>query len=331
MKLETGNSKLPLAELHLHLEGTVAPQTLNRLRELHGEPPFSDAELAALYAYDDFQGFLMAFKAITDHLRTPADYELITYEMLRELAAAGVLHAEVYFSAGIVFWRGYDLEPIFEAVERGRARGERDFGVSLLWLFDAVRQFGPEAARQVAEAACRYREHNVAGFGIGGDERRAPPELFRDVYAWARDRGLRLTAHAGESAGPESVWGALNLGAERIGHALTAGHDADLTRALIERQVPLEICLTSNLRTGCCPALDQHPLGRYFDHGAFVTLSTDDPALFGTTLPAEYTLARTAFNFSPDQLRELARNSFEASFLPAEKKVKFLNLLDAAR
>jgi aminodeoxyfutalosine deaminase len=329
LQLETRISKLPLAELHLHLEGTVTPATLNQLRRLHGETPFTEEEFAALYSYSDFRGFLQAFKTITDHLRTPADYELAAYEMMRALAAQGVVHAEVYFSAGIVFWRGYELEPIFEALERGRQRGARDFGISLLWLFDAVRQFGPEAAQRVAEAAVRFRDCNVAGFGIGGDERRASPELFRDVYAWARDHGLRLTVHAGESAGPQSIWGALNLGAERLGHALTAWQDPALLDTLVERQVPLEISVTSNLRTKCCASLESHPLGLYFERGALVTLNTDDPALFGNTLTGEYELARSAFGLSGDHLRELARNSFEASFLPPEEKLRFLDLLDS--
>jgi adenosine deaminase/aminodeoxyfutalosine deaminase len=150
------------------------------------------------------------------------------------------------------------------------------------------------------------------------------------VYARAAERGLHLTAHAGESAGPESIWGALNLKAERIGHGLTAGQDAELMEELAERQVPIEICVTSNLRTGCCAELAQHPVRRYFDEGLMLTLNSDDPAMFRTSLIKEYALVQQTFGFTDEHLRELARNSFEASFLPAEKKIAFLNLLDAA-
>jgi adenosine deaminase/aminodeoxyfutalosine deaminase len=273
----------------------------------------------------------MAFKTLTEDLQSPEDYELIAYRMIEQLKAENVLHAEVYVSVGVCLWRKLDFDAIFEGLERARARGEKDFGVSLLWIFDAVRQFGPARAQEVFELAAKYREQNVIGIGIGGDEQKAPPELFRDQYAYARDQGLRLTCHAGESAGPESIWGALNLGAERIGHGLTAGSDPELMEELATRQVPIEICLTSNLRTACCARLQDHPVRRYFDQGLMLTLNSDDPAMFSTSLTHEYELAQADFAFTDEHLRELARNSFEASFLPPEKKLAFLNLLDSAQ
>jgi len=215
-------------------------------------------------------------------------------------------------------------------MERGRVRGEKDFGISLVWIFDAIRQFGAEKAQSVLDLAIQFRERNVVAFGIGGDELAGPPEWFAGVYAHAAEHGLHLTAHAGESAGPESIWGALNLKAERIGHGLTAGQDPELIEELAERQVPLEICVTSNLRTGCCAELAQHPVRRYFDQGLMLTINSDDPAMFRTSLVGEYALVQEAFGFTDEHLRELARNSFEASFLPPEKKIEFLNLFDSA-
>jgi adenosine deaminase/aminodeoxyfutalosine deaminase len=320
---------LPKAELHLHLEGSVTPETLVDLRQRRGKQS-SLAQAESIYQYKDFFGFLMAFKTLTEDLQTPDDYELITYRMMEQLKAENVLHAEVYVSVGVCLWRKQDFEAIFEGLERGRQCGEKDFGISLLWIFDAVRQFGPGAAQDVFELAAKYRDRNVVGIGIGGDEQKAPPELFREQYAYASAQGLRLTAHAGETAGPESVWGALNLGAERIGHGLTAGRDPELIEELAQRQIPVEICLTSNLRTGCCLQLHEHPVRRYFDQGLMITLNSDDPAMFGTSLTREYELAQSEFGFTEEHLRELARNSFEASFLPADKKVEFLNLLDSA-
>jgi aminodeoxyfutalosine deaminase len=320
---------LPKAELHLHLEGSITPQTLVELRQKHGkESSLTEAE--ALYRYENFLGFLMAFKTLTEDLQTPDDYELITYRLMEQLKVENVLHAEVYVSVGVCLWRKQDFDAIFEGLERGRERGEKVFGISLVWIFDAVRQFGPELAQKVFELAARYRERNVGGVGIGGDEQKAPPELFREQYALAKDNGLRLTAHAGENAGPESIWGALNLGAERIGHGLTAHQDPELIEELATRQIPVEICLTSNLRTGCCGKISEHPVRRYFDQGLMLTLNTDDPAMFSTSLTKEYELALSEFGFSDEHLRELARNSFEASFLPPEKKLNFLNLLDSA-
>lgn len=321
--------ELPKAELHLHLEGAIDPPTLLELRKNHGKAS-TLAEVEQLYRYDDFTGFLMAFKTVTEDLQTPEDYELITYRLMEKLKSEGILHAEVYVAAGVCLWRKQDFDAIFEGLERGRARGERDFGVSLLWIFDAVRQFGADAARKVFEYAVRFHDRNVVAIGIGGDEKKGPPEIFRDAYAFAADHGLRLTAHAGESATPESIWGALNLRAERIGHGLNAHQDPELVEELATRQIPIEICITSNLRTGCCPSLAEHPVRNYFDQGMMITLNTDDPSMFGTSLTQEYQLAQNSFSFTDEHLRELARNSFEASFLPAEKKLEFLHLFDAA-
>jgi len=320
--------ELPKAELHLHLEGSIEPRTLLELQQRHGKQGTLE-EVAELYKYSDFTGFLMAFKSVTEWLRTPDDYELITYRLMEYLKTQNALHAEVFVSVGVSLWRKQDFPAIFEGLERGRARGEQDFGVSLLWIFDAVRQFGAEPAQAVAELAARYRIRNVVGFGIGGDERQGAPELFRDVYAYAAGQGLHLTAHAGETVGPESIWGALNLKAERIGHGLTAAQDAELIEELAERQVPIEICVTSNLRTACCANAADHPVKQYFDQGLMITLNTDDPAMFASTLNGEFQLAQDTYGFTNEQLRELARNSFEAAFLPAEKKLHFLNLLDA--
>jgi adenosine deaminase/aminodeoxyfutalosine deaminase len=287
------------------------------------------AEVEQFYKFTDFAGFLLAFKDVTAHLRTPEDYELIVYRLMERLKAQNVLHAEVTISVGVCLWRKQDFAAIFEGLERGRQRGEKDFGVSLLWIFDAIRQFGAEKAQPVLDLAIQFRDRNVAAFGIGGDEIKGPPELFAEVFARAAEHGLHLTAHAGESAGPESIWGALNLKAERIGHGLTAEKDPELIEELAERQIPIEVCVTSNLRTGCCPDIAQHPVRRYFDEGLMLTLNSDDPAMFRTSLVDEYRLVQEHFGFSDDHLRELARNSFEASFLPAEKKVEFLNLFDS--
>jgi len=321
---------LPKAELHLHLEGAIEPSTLLELRQHHGMEGASLADVEQLYRYNDFKGFLAAFKDVTGHLRAPEDYELITYRLMELLKAQNVRHAEVIVSVGVCLWREQDFAAIFAGLERGRQRGEKDFGVSLLWIFDAVRQFGAEKAQSVLDLAIRFRDRNVVAFGIGGDELAGPPEWFAGVYSRAAEHGLHLTAHAGESAGPESIWGALNLKAERIGHGLTAGQDAELIEELAERQVPIEICVTSNLRTGVCTELAKHPVRSYFDQGLMLTLNSDDPAMFRTSLNEEYRLVQEGFGFTDEHLRELARNSFEASFLPAGKKIEFLNLFDAA-
>ena len=247
--------------------------------------------------------------------------------MLRDLAAQGVRHAEVYISIGILYWQArLDVDQVIAAIERGRIRAEADFNISLLWIIDAVRHFGVEACARVFSKAAELQHHypSIVGIGIGGNELLGPAHEFRELYAEAKAAGLRLTCHAGENTGPQSIWAALNIGAERIGHALSAQDDPDLIEVLAERQIPLELNITSNLRTGCCPSLDDHPVRRYFEEGLMVTLNSDDPPFFGANLLDEYLLAHRTFEFPLDQLRELAANSIEASFLPPERKLALL-------
>ncbi len=318
---------LPKVELHLHLEGSITPATLVELSERNDASPLTPELASRIYNYRDFPSFLMTFKHVTERLHTPSDYELITYNMVRDLAQQGVRHAEVYISFGILYRFGrLDVDEVFAAIESGRMRAEVDFGATVLWIIDAVRHFGPEEGARVFRKAADLRRHHpsVVGIGIGGDEARGPAEPFREAYLEAKAAGLHLTAHAGESTGPESIWSALNIGAERIGHALAAQYDQELMDILAERQIPLELNLTSNLRTGCCPSIDQHPLRLYFEYGMMVTLNSDDPPMFGANLLDEYVLTHTHFELSLEQMRELAANSVEGSFLPPERKLALL-------
>jgi adenosine deaminase/aminodeoxyfutalosine deaminase len=256
--------RLPKAELHLHLEGTIEPATLAELSERvdagSGAAPLTLAEAEALYQYTDFSGFMLAFKAVTRRLRGADEYELAAYRMIEQLAAQGVVHAEVYISVGVVYyWRKEEdaadpllFEKIFAGLERARERGERDFGLTLYWIFDAVRHFSvPEAERVFRMAARMRREYpSIIGIGLGGDERVAASEPFREMYAEAAAAGLRLTNHAGETTGPEAIWEALAIGSERLGHALSAIRDEELVAELNRRQIPLELNPSSNVRTG---------------------------------------------------------------------------------
>jgi len=334
---------LPKAELHLHLEGTVDPETLAELSRRHPTPltttnerytniadsgrVFTEDEARALYQYRDFTGFLLAFKAVTERLRTADDYELVTYRMMEKLHAQNVLHAEVYVSVGVIHWRGGEFAPLFEGLEAGRKRGERDFGMSLHWIFDGVRQFGPRRAELVLKEALALRKQSdsVVGIGLGGDERRAPPAQFREIYERAAAEGLRTTIHAGETVGPESVWSALrDLKVDRIGHGLTASADPALVAYLADHHAPVEACISSNIMTGCCASPSEHTARELFDAGVMVALNTDDPDMFHTSLNREYRIAQDALGFSDEDLRQLARNSFAASFLPEARKREFL-------
>jgi adenosine deaminase/aminodeoxyfutalosine deaminase len=328
--------RLPKAELHLHLEGAILPATLVELSARHDARPLTLAEAEALYQFTDFTSFLNAFKAVTRLLIDPEDYELAAWRMMEHLACQGVVHAEVYIAVGVIYlWRNHDpaaFEPIFAALERARERAERELGLSIYWIFDAVRHFTVEEAERVFLKAAELKpaHPSIIGIGLGGDERRTGSEPFRAFYAAAAQAGLRLTNHAGETTGPEAIWEALAIGSERIGHAVSALNGPNLLQELKAREVPLELCPTSNVRTGVCPSFAAHPLRRYFDLGLMVTLNSDDPAFFGSDLANEYLLAHTEQKFTRDELRQLASNSIRASFLPTETKAAWLARIDSA-
>jgi len=218
------------------------------------------------------------------------------------------------------------FEPIFAGLERARERAEAELGLSLYWIFDAVRHFSVEEAERVFRKAIEMLPQfpSIVGIGLGGDERRTGSIPFRDIYAEAAQAGLRLTNHAGETTGPEAIREALFIGSERIGHALSATQDFYLMQDLRERAIPLELNPTSNVRTGVCPSFAAHPLRRFFDAGLLVTLNSDDPAFFGSDLANEYLLAHTEQGFTREELRQLAANSIRASFLPEAAKAGWL-------
>lgn len=294
-----------LCELHLHLEGSVSPATLRLL-----DPALSEEEAAAPYRFTDFAGFIDCFKFIAVRLRTPEDYARITTQLIAHLAAQGVNYAEVTLGAGVLLWKGHELAPYYDAVRNVSCDGP----VEIRWILDAIRHFGPEAAWRVAEFAAQRIDDGVVAIGIGGDELRGPAAWFREVFGFARSRGLRLTAHAGETDGPDSIWSALEIGAERIGHGIHAIEDPVLLRYLRDHRIPLEVCLTSNLRTGATQSLQGHPLRRLYDAGIAVTLNTDDPGMFSCTLQSELEAARLC-GLTLSDLHELLNNAARFRFI----------------
>jgi adenosine deaminase/aminodeoxyfutalosine deaminase len=326
--------RLPKAELHLHLEGTITPATLVELSERHDAAPITLADAEAIYHFTDFTGFLLAFKAVSERLLAPEDYELAAWRMAEHLAEQGVVHAEVYISVGVIYhWRDPDpacFDPIFAGLERARERAASELGLTLYWILDAVRHFPLDEAEKVFRKAVEMcaNHPSIVGIGLGGDERRCGSEPFRELYRVAKDAGLRLTNHAGETTGPAAIREALSIGSERLGHALSAIDDPDLLHELRTRRIVLELNPTSNVRTGVCPSFAAHPLRRYFDAGLLVTLNSDDPAFFGSDVANEYLLAFNEQGFSRDELRELAANSFRASFLPHATKHSWFSKIE---
>jgi adenosine deaminase/aminodeoxyfutalosine deaminase len=302
--------ELPKAELHLHLEGSVTPELMRELA-----PEASADEIRTRFGFHTFPDFLECYKWVTGYLRTPDDYALVTRRLLESLARQKVRYAEITLSAGVLIWKKQEFGPIYDAVQREAAQST----VEVRWNLDAVRHFGADRAMRVAELAAERTGEGVVSFGIGGDEERGPAEWFAEIYRFARAHGLRLTAHAGETAGPESVWAALRIGAERIGHGIRAVDDQALVRHLRDRQVPLEICISSNVATGAVSSLSEHPVRRLYEAGMPIVLNTDDPGLFGTTLEREYGLAASEFGFSEAELVEIIDNGFRYAFVPVKR------------
>jgi adenosine deaminase/aminodeoxyfutalosine deaminase len=186
--------------------------------------------------------------------------------------------------------------------------------VEVWWNLDAIRQLGADHVMEIAKLTARYVDDGVVSFGVGGDEVRGPASEFREAYQYAKDAGLRLTAHAGETAGPDSVRDALDIGAERIGHGIRAAEDPDLLRRLREERIPLEVCITSNVRTGAVASLEAHPVRRLVDAGVIVTLNSDDPGMFGSDLATEFRLAEQIFGLNPAQLAQIRQNAWDYRF-----------------
>ena len=291
------------AELHVHLEGSIEPETLVEI-----DPGLTREEIAAnMPARRTFAAFIESYIWVNRRLSSPEHYAVATRSLLQRLAAQEVVYAEITLSAGVILWKKQDLAAIYDAIwEESRKSAVRAF-----WILDAVRQFGAEAAQPVVEFAASRGDQGVVAFGIGGIEDRGPAEWFAGCFREAREAGLHLVAHAGETAGPESIRAALKIGAERIGHGITAVGDAGLMAELAERKIPLEICISSNVCTSITPSVRDHPVRKLWEAGVPIVLNTDDPALFFTTLDREYEIAQQEFGLPIEQL---AANSFHYAF-----------------
>lgn len=295
----------PFAELHVHLEGSVEPETLREI-----DPTVTLEEIAAATSYTDFAGFIQSYIWVNRRLQTPAHYAIAARHLFAKLHSENVSYAEVTLSAGMMLWKGQDAAAIYDAVQHEALCAR----LGVRWIFDAVRQFGADAAKPVFDLAAERVHDGVVAIGLGGFEAGAPAADFAELYQRARDRGLHTVCHAGETTNAQNVWDALSIGAERIGHGIRAIEDPTLLSHLREKNIPLEICITSNLRTGAAAKLEDHPIRKLFEAGVPTILNTDDPALFDCTLPGEYRLARERFGFSDQELAVIASNGFRFSF-----------------
>jgi adenosine deaminase len=315
--------RMPKVELHLHLEGTITPRTFLDLAQRNGVtlPANDEAGVAALFRYRDFGEFLSVFMALAKAIAHGEDFERLAYELGSDLAAQEVRYAEVMISPVQYTSRGLDLREVIEGCMAGFTRVERETGAAIRLALDYGRQYGPDGAWSVLEIARATQHLGVVGWSIGGNEIGYPPEPYAPIFAAAREAGLGVMAHAGEVVGPQSVWGAINtLGVTRLGHGIRAVEDPALLEVLRERGIVLDVCPSSNLLTGAVASWPAHPLRRLYDAGIAVTINSDDPTFFDTTLTKEYHRALTLLGFGIDDLCAAVRTAAHAAFLPPPQR-----------
>jgi aminodeoxyfutalosine deaminase len=282
----------PKIELHVHLEGAVLPKTLLEIARRNGYtlPVETEDEVAALYEFRDFAHFIEVFMLTSGVLDQEEDFRQIVVEYAEEAVGHGAVYLEAIFSLGL--WRGLDSDIVFTGVCDGVDEARERFGIEIRLTPDIARVYSLDEALHVVRYAAKYRERGVVGVGLGGPEAEHPPEPYAPAFELARSEGLASVPHAGEHAGPSSVRGALDaLGARRIRHGIRAVEDAELLRELAERRVVLDVCPISNVRTRAVSSLEAHPLPQLVEAGVICSVSTDDPAMFGTDLSTEYAAA----------------------------------------
>ncbi|MFF5214324.1 adenosine deaminase [Micromonospora sp. NPDC000442] len=330
--LRTFIAGLPKVELHVHHVGSASPRIVAELAARHeGRSPVpADPQLLADYfVFRDFAHFVELYLSVVDLVRDPDDVWILTHEVARELARQQVRYAELTVTPYSHVRRGIAAPAFCEAIEDARKRAAADFGIELRWCFDIPGEAGLPAAEETLRIALDQRPDGLISFGLGGPEIGVPRPQFKPYFDQARAAGLRSVPHAGETTGPQTIWDALHeLGAERIGHGISAAQDPRLLAYLAERRIALEVCPTSNVRTRAVADIDEHPLRRLVDAGVQVTINSDDPPMFGTTLDDEYAVAARLLDTGPDGVAALARDAVTASFLDETGKQRILAEID---
>src|SRR3954451_21908728 len=327
---------LPKAELHVHHVGSASARIVSELATRHpGTVPDDLDELKGFFEFRDFAHFIEVYLAVVALIRTPEDIHYLTYEIAREMATGQTLrYAELtctpYTSVrpdddGL----GMPIEAYTEAIESARVEAERDFGLVLRWIYDIPGEFGVPSADATLDYALNHRPDGLVGFGLGGPELGVPRPQFQPHFEQARAAGLHSVPHAGETTGPQTVWDSLTmLQAERIGHGTSSAQDPALLRHLAETGVPLEVCPSSNIATRAVASLDEHPIRAFRDAGVTITVNSDDPPMFNTTLNREYEIAADLLGLDEDGVAALARNAVRASFAEEALKTRLLGEID---
>ncbi|GAA3826707.1 adenosine deaminase [Nocardioides panacisoli] len=328
---------LPKAELHVHHVGSASPRMVSELAARHpGTVPSDPDELRRFFEFHDFAHFIEVYLAVVDLIRTPDDIRYLTYEVARELATTQMVrYVELTCTPYTSVLphdpdRGMTIEAYTEAIEDARLAAERELGIVMRWIYDIPGEAGVPAAEETLRFALDHGGDGLIGFGLGGPEIGVDRAQFKPYFDAARAAGLRSVPHAGETTGPETIWAALrDLGAERIGHGTSAAQDPELLAHLADAGIPLEVCPSSNVATRAVASLDEHPLPLFVDAGVTVTINSDDPPMFNTTLNQEYDVAARLLDLDEAGIAELARAGVRASWAPDDVRTRLLSEIDA--
>ena len=322
---------LPKAELHVHHIGSATPRIVSALAARHpGTVPSDPDELRSFFAFRDFAHFIEVYLAVVDLVRTADDVRTLTYEVARDMTGQGLRYVELTCTPHTSVIRGIPIEAFTEAIEDARVAAERDFGLVLRWIYDIPGELGVPAADASLGYVQRHAPDALVGFGLGGPEIGVPRPQFQPHFEAARALGLHSVPHAGETTGPETVWDAVRLlGAERIGHGISAAQDPELLAHLAAEGITLEVCPSSNVATRAVATLDDHPLRALVDAGVPVTVNSDDPPMFNTSLVEEYAVAARLLDLDEQGVADLARTAASASFAPESVKASLLAEIDA--
>ncbi|MEV2271831.1 adenosine deaminase [Nonomuraea africana] len=336
MTIDAFIDRLPKVELHIHLIGSASVPTVLELSRRHpgSGVPATEEELRDFYTFRDFPHFAQVYGAVNALVRDPEDVASLVTGLARDLAPQNCRYVELQVTPYAHWIQGLPMRAVTEALDVAARRSLDEHGVEMAYIFDIPGEFGAEAARITLDHALNEPPAALVGFGIGGmeQERAAYRDSFRDAFSAARKAGLHSVPHGGEMTGPETVWEVIEgYGAERIGHGINCLGDPRLVAYLRETQLPLDVCPTSNVCTGQVRRIEDHPLPRLLEEGLFVTLNSDDPPMFATTLEQEYRVAAHVFGLGEAELAALAGNAVRASFMGEERKRELLAEIDALR
>ncbi len=317
-------AEIPKIELHLHLEGAIPIDTLFRLAQKSSVNSSVNSldELRQKFVYKDFNQFLETWMWKNSFISTEEDFYTIAYQVLANLSQQQVFYAEIFYSPGeFTSQKNFSISGITESIIAGKNQAYLDFGIRCEFIIDLIRNHGPEKGWTYLDEVSPYLGHGVIGIGLGGSESIFPADPYIHIYEEAGNRGFKLVAHAGETDGADSIRTVVEkLSVERVGHGLRANEDPNLLLLLQEQQIPLEMCVMSNVKTGVCSSIDAHPIKDYYDLGLMVTVNSDDPTMFNSSLNHEYYLLMTKLNFTLTELKQLSLNGIDASFLTIEEK-----------